>query len=104
MFCSKCGKEIHDEAVICPECGCKVKKEFSTDRNKWIALLLWFFLGAVGGHRFYVGDARGGVAYTLCFFLGWILLGIPYIVMVIMLIVDLIAILQGKLNDVKLEG
>ena len=26
MFCSKCGKEIHDEAVICPECGCKVKK------------------------------------------------------------------------------
>lgn len=22
MFCSKCGKEIMDEAVICPSCGC----------------------------------------------------------------------------------
>ena len=21
-YCSKCGKEIMDEAVICPECGC----------------------------------------------------------------------------------
>lgn len=23
-FCSKCGKEIMDEAVICPSCGCAV--------------------------------------------------------------------------------
>ena len=22
MFCSKCGKEIADEALICPQCGC----------------------------------------------------------------------------------
>ena len=22
MFCSKCGKEIADEAIICPTCGC----------------------------------------------------------------------------------
>ena len=26
-FCEKCGKEIMDEAVICPSCGCAVKKE-----------------------------------------------------------------------------
>ena len=25
MFCSKCGKEILDEAVICPNCGCATK-------------------------------------------------------------------------------
>ena len=24
-FCSKCGKELLDEAVICPNCGCEVK-------------------------------------------------------------------------------
>lgn len=24
MFCSKCGKEIHDEAVVCVHCGCAV--------------------------------------------------------------------------------
>lgn len=22
MFCSKCGSQINDEAVICPDCGC----------------------------------------------------------------------------------
>ena len=24
MFCSKCGKEIMDEAVVCTNCGCAV--------------------------------------------------------------------------------
>lgn len=24
-FCSKCGNELMDEAVICPKCGCLVK-------------------------------------------------------------------------------
>ena len=23
-FCSKCGKEIMDEAIVCPNCGCSV--------------------------------------------------------------------------------
>lgn len=27
MFCSKCGKEIMEEAVVCPGCGCAIKKE-----------------------------------------------------------------------------
>ena len=26
-FCQKCGKEIREEAVICPGCGCLVAKE-----------------------------------------------------------------------------
>lgn len=26
-FCEKCGKEIMDEAVVCPGCGCAVVKE-----------------------------------------------------------------------------
>ena len=36
-FCQKCGKEIMDEAVICPGCGCAIsnatsaKKEVSYD-------------------------------------------------------------------------
>ncbi len=29
-FCAKCGKEIMDEAVICPGCGCAVEKEVKT--------------------------------------------------------------------------
>ena len=27
MFCQKCGKEIMEEAVVCPNCGCGVEKK-----------------------------------------------------------------------------
>ena len=36
-FCSKCGKEIFDEAVICPHCGTQVK---SLTVNIILALLI----------------------------------------------------------------
>ena len=26
-FCQKCGKEIMDEAVVCPGCGCAIKND-----------------------------------------------------------------------------
>ena len=29
-FCTKCGKEIRDESVICPHCGCAVASERNT--------------------------------------------------------------------------
>ena len=36
-FCSKCGKEILEEAIVCPNCGCAVvnptvPQQFSTDQ------------------------------------------------------------------------
>ena len=31
MFCSKCGKEIHDEAVVCIHCGCEVVNTKAAD-------------------------------------------------------------------------
>ncbi len=31
MFCPKCGKEIMDEAVICPKCGCAVQIDCAND-------------------------------------------------------------------------
>lgn len=31
MFCSKCGKEIMDEAVICPNCGCATNNYQATN-------------------------------------------------------------------------
>ena len=47
MFCSHCGKEVHDEAEICVGCGCRLK-EGSVDNNKIIRFLLTFFLGFIG--------------------------------------------------------
>lgn len=33
MFCSKCGKQIDDEAMICPECGCATSNYKSNNSN-----------------------------------------------------------------------
>lgn len=39
-------------------------------KNKWVALLLCFFLGFIGAHKFYEGKILLGVVYifTLGFF------------------------------------
>lgn len=50
-YCSKCGREVHDEAVICVGCGCKINnKSFfeSSEGKKVIRFLLTFFLGFIG--------------------------------------------------------
>lgn len=31
-FCSKCGKQLFDEAVICPGCGCSVVQQAPTQQ------------------------------------------------------------------------
>ncbi len=31
MFCSKCGKEIFDEAVMCPHCGCAINNKIDSN-------------------------------------------------------------------------
>lgn len=34
-FCTKCGKELFDEAVICPHCGCAVVNTQGTHGNPY---------------------------------------------------------------------
>lgn len=66
MFCSKCGSEINDEAVICPKCGCAVREIPAAGRKQWIpAYLLCWFLGCFGAHRFYTGYIGIGIAQLL---------------------------------------
>lgn len=38
---------------------------FAKPKNKWVALLLCFFLGFLGAHKFYEGKAGMGVLYIL---------------------------------------
>ena len=28
-YCSKCGQQVHEEAVICPYCGCAISNEIA---------------------------------------------------------------------------
>lgn len=69
MFCSKCGKEINDEAVVCIHCGCAVKNNSDITTNEehdWlVAMLLCWFLGGFGAHRFYSGHIGTGIVQLI---------------------------------------
>ena len=91
MFCSSCGAVIKKEAEICPKCGVRQNPSKKSDVSQsWLAcLLLCIFLGALGGHRFYV--RKFGTAILMILTAGgcgvWV-------------IVDLIMIIIGKFKDV----
>ena len=68
MFCSKCGAEINDEAIICVKCGCAISNNRinnSLDKNWLVTLLLCLFLGGIGAHRFYTGHIAIGIIQLL---------------------------------------
>lgn len=73
MFCKNCGAEINDKAVVCVKCGCAVENTPSTNKptlngspKDWLTtLLLCFFLGSFGAHRFYVGKMGTAIAMLL---------------------------------------
>lgn len=50
-YCSKCGKEIEDEAVVCVHCGCSVENRTVTkeiDGPNIAFTILGFFIPLVG--------------------------------------------------------
>lgn len=53
-FCSNCGKEVDDAAVICPSCGCQVGSMQNSSSNQEISgmaiagLILSFFTAIIG--------------------------------------------------------
>jgi hypothetical protein len=74
-FCTECGALINIKAELCTNCGVRQfvhsfhqNDEVSEQRNKWVAcLLLCWFLGAFGVHRFYTGHTLVGVFQLLTF-------------------------------------
>ncbi len=77
-FCHECGEIINIKAEICPKCGVrqlempivatevKANPEETEQKTKWLtALLLCWFLGAFGVHRFYTGHTAIGVVQLL---------------------------------------
>ncbi len=93
-FCQNCGKEINPGAVICTACGAPVNPATPVgveQKSKLIAVLLAFFLGALGIHDFYLGYNKYGVikiVLTVCTGIGgsiWAL-------------IDFIRLLTGSLH------
>lgn len=65
-FCSDCGEIINIKAEICPKCGVRqinvINPETQEIKSKWITtLLLCWFLGVFGVHRFYTGHTLIGL-------------------------------------------
>ena len=91
MFCQNCGAEINDNAVVCVKCGCAVNGGKNSENKEWlVVLLLCFFLGGFGVHRFYVGKTGTGVAQLLtCGGCG------------IWALIDFIMILVGSFTDAE---
>lgn len=67
MYCWNCGAEINEKAVVCTKCGCAVNQPqtevaINKSTKDWlVTLLLCFFVGCFGIHRFYVGKTGTGI-------------------------------------------
>lgn len=82
MFCPHCGKAIPQEAATCPECGqtlaaqpaqpavqqapqpdgqqAAAEQPAISPKSRIAFILLAFFLGGLGAHRFYAGRMFSG--------------------------------------------
>jgi TM2 domain-containing membrane protein YozV/type II secretory pathway pseudopilin PulG len=65
--CDSCGADILVKAEICPKCGVRQHSHVS----KAVLLLVTFFFGGLGAHKFYLGKWWQGALYLL-FFWTWI--------------------------------
>jgi TM2 domain-containing membrane protein YozV len=46
------------------------------EKEVWVTYLLWFFLGFLGVHKFYLGKMGWGILYIFTgglFFIGWLI-------------------------------
>ena len=88
ILCTACGKEISAMALSCPQCGKPTGNR--SPKSQIAVILLCFFLGCLGVHRFYVGKIGTGVLMllTLGGFGIWTL-------------IDLIIAICGKFTDAE---
>jgi hypothetical protein len=91
QFCRSCGQIISSLAPTCPHCGAPTGSRplDASPKSRLAALLLCWFLGIFGAHRFYVGKVGTGVLQI--FTLGGLGIGT---------FIDFIMIIVGAFKDI----
>jgi TM2 domain len=69
QYCRSCAAVMSREAQACPRCGAPnplaMPPAGVSPKSRTAALLLCFFFGVIGVHRFYVGKVGTGIAMIL---------------------------------------
>ena len=68
-YCVGCANQLHVSAAACPKCGARQYGAQGQvgEKSRVAAILLAFFLGGFGVHKFYLGRIGAGVIYLLFF-------------------------------------
>jgi TM2 domain-containing membrane protein YozV len=73
-YCVSCGSVIKKLTEVCPSCGVRQRQSgthtshaVTSDKNKWVALILAVALGSFGAHKFYLGKYAQGFIYLALF-------------------------------------
>lgn len=68
-FCVHCGNALQPQAVVCVRCGAAaapLEDAGYAEQREWLTMvLLCFFLGVFGVHRFYSGHRLTGILQLL---------------------------------------
>lgn len=87
IYCRDCGARHSDRARACPKCGRATAS--ADDKSMVVYILLAFFVGSWGVHKFYAGRTNQGIAMLIMGTIGWLLI-IPGLVACIWAFVDFI--------------
>lgn len=88
IYCRECGKRHSDKAKVCPKCG---YMGYDLTKSTVIYLLLLWFVGLFGAHRFYAGKTASAVVMLIltCTIFGMFITAIWWLVDLIYAICNL---------------
>lgn len=84
VYCRDCGQTLSPRAVICPHCG--IAQRPVGKKSRILAIILAFFLGGLGFHKFYLGRPVQGLFYLLFCWTGipWLIALVEFIIYIFM--------------------
>ncbi|MFA6865997.1 MAG: hypothetical protein WCR54_00600 [Clostridia bacterium] len=91
-YCNKCGKEIENEAVVCPFCGCQVA-EMQVEESSTMGILsivfgalggwLGLVLGIIGLTKYKIAKNRKNCKIGIGLFCAWV---VGYIIIIVSMV------------------